>query len=78
MSVDSAHHLVAFMQAVAQAALLIEHENGQLLWSSLYMLHLHMLATFTHVLEVRPYCMGSCQARLMLLAALWCCSDDSM
>lgn len=52
MSIDSAHHLVAFLQAVAQAASQTERENGQLLWSSLYMLHLHVLATLTPVSEV--------------------------
>ena len=50
--VDSAHHLVAFLQAVAQAAPQMELESRQQLWSSLYMLHLHVLATLTPVLEV--------------------------
>ena len=53
LSVGSAHHLVAFLQAVAQAVLQMEHENGHLLWSSLYMLHLHVLATLAPVVEVR-------------------------
>ena len=52
LSIDAAHHWVAFLQAVAQTALQVEHENGQLLWSSLFMLHFHMMATLTPVLEV--------------------------
>lgn len=48
----SAHHLVAFLQAVAQAALNVEHEDGRLPRQSLHKLHLHMLATLMPVLEV--------------------------
>ena len=51
-SIASAHHLVAFLQAVAQAALHVEHGDGRLLWLSLHTLHLHMLATLLPVLEV--------------------------
>lgn len=62
LSIASAHHLVAFLQAVPQAALHVEPGVGQLLWLSLHTLHLHMLATLTPVLEVR--CMGCCKASI--------------
>lgn len=52
LSIASAHHLVAFLQAVAQAALHVEPEDGRLLWQSLHTLHLHMLATLMPVVEV--------------------------
>ena len=52
LSVNSAHHIFGYLQAVAVALPRLDLQHGQTLWLPLLTLHIHAIATLSPILQV--------------------------